>query len=135
MAGRLNTETDHDTETGERERFKISQESSEGFKTQQDGVTVVQRSHSFLGSQYLRTICVYDRLLSGAETRFNGSDELRHDRNLVEHRHSAIHNDPRHDLAGERVCTKTGCAHDVYRYGRHPVACEISLGSGSDPCK
>src|SRR6266852_9601319 len=92
---------------------KTLQELSKGFKTREDDVTVVQRSHTFLGSRYLRTIRVNDFLLFWLLARFNGSDELSGDRNLVKRRHSAIHNYPRHNLAGERVCTKLFHAHYV----------------------
>jgi hypothetical protein len=53
------------------------------------------------------------RLLLGALARFNGSDEFMGDRNLVKRRHSAIHDYPGHDLAGERVRTETFHAHCV----------------------
>jgi hypothetical protein len=85
---------------------KILQELSECFKTGEDDVTVVQVIHPFLGTRYLRTICVNDCLIFGALARFNGLDKFRGDRNLVKRRHSAIHNYSRHDLAGERVCTE-----------------------------
>lgn len=58
------------------------------------------------------------RLLFGAPARFNGSDEFGRDRNLVKRRHSAIHNDPGHDLAGERVRAEAFHAQLRCRYGR-----------------
>ncbi len=85
---------------------KTLQELFESLKTREDNVTVVQRSHTFLGSRYLRMIYVNDCLLFGWLARSNGCDEFRGDRNLVKRWHSAIHNYPRHDLAGERVCIK-----------------------------
>ena len=68
-------------------------------------MTVVRRFHTFLGSRYLRNIRVNHRLLLWLLARFDGSDELSGDRDLVKRWHSAIHNYPKHNLAGERVCT------------------------------
>ena len=51
--------------------------------------------------------------LSNGFARFNGCDGFGCDGNLVKRWHSAIHNYPRHDLAGERVRTKVFHAHDI----------------------
>ena len=89
-------------------------------------MTVVQRLHTFLGSWYLRNICVNHRLLFGLLTRFDGSDELSSDRNLVKRWHRAIHDYPKHDLAGERVCI------EIF-YALYVVVVESSNGVRDQP--